>query len=166
MKPREPRRKVLIKARMRAGPSWGGVSLLNLSSRGALAQAEVPPPKGSYIEVRCGAHVIVARVMWAEQERFGFRSQDPILVDALLANRDEAVRTGQPAPGMVSQDRRAVLRKPSPSDRHERSRATARTTEYCCLVAIAALLGSVAVSMVQSALGGPMTLISAALSLP
>lgn len=54
MKPRELRRKVLISARMRTGASWGDVCLLNLSSRGVLAQAAVPPPKGAYIEVRRG----------------------------------------------------------------------------------------------------------------
>lgn len=151
---------------MRAGSSWSGVSLLNLSSRGALAQADIPPPKGSYIEVRRGSHVLVARVMWAEQERFGFRTQDPISIDALVANPDDSNGTVQPLSGAPGTERRATVRELIPSDRHDRSRTTARTTEFCCIIAIAALLGSVALSMVQSALGEPMTMISAALSLP
>jgi len=165
VKQREPRRKVLISARMRAGSAWSGVSLLNLSSRGALAQAEVSPPTGSYIEIRRGGHVIVARVVWAEQQRFGFRTQDLIGVDAILADPDAPAG---PTPGSQrpsDTDRRATPRAPASSERDERSRAMARHMEYCCLAGAAALMASVALSIAKAALTTPMSQLSAALTL-
>lgn len=66
VKPREERQKVMIKARMRTGVSWHDVCILNLSAHGVGLQAAEPPARGTYVEIRRGPHVIVARVAWSK----------------------------------------------------------------------------------------------------
>lgn len=149
---------------MRAGAAWGGVSLLNISSRGALAHAEVSPPKGSYIEIRRGAHVIIAQVVWADHQRFGVRTQDPIGVDAMLADPDGPIGSGQ-AREPEAADRRAAPRRPALGERHERSRIIARHLEYCCLVGASAVMAGIALSLAKAAIAVPLSQASAVLAL-
>lgn len=164
MKPRELRRKVLIGARMRTGASWGDVCLLNLSSRGVLAQAAVPPPKGTYIEVRRGSHLIVARVVWAEKHKFGLCTQDAIGIDAIIADTVGA-KSRAPASQIEHQaDRRSVARTRNAGERHERSRLMARAMEFCFLVGSGAMLASLAFSLVQQSVAAPMSQVRSALS--
>lgn len=56
LKPREPRRNVMIKARMRVGPSWSDALILNLSSKGLMVRSDRPPSRGSYLEIRRGPY--------------------------------------------------------------------------------------------------------------
>ena len=74
MTAREPRLKVLVRARIKAGATWHDACILNISSRGMLMQAGVPPVRGSYLEIRRGPVLVVARVMWTKQHRFGVKS--------------------------------------------------------------------------------------------
>lgn len=131
MKSREPRIKVLIGARMRAGAAWGDVCLLNLSSRGVLAQAAVPPLKGAYIEVRRGSHVIVARVVWAKKHRFGALTQDPIGVDAIIADASGSKSNAACAEVDRQSDRRAAGPPQVAGVQHENSRLIGRAMEFC-----------------------------------
>ena len=164
MKPREPRRKILIAARMRAGSAWGEVCLLNISSRGALAQAAVPPPKGTYVEVRRGSHVLTARVVWTEKHRFGVFTQDPIRIDEFISEPDNSNnRDGQSAETQHQADRRAFTRNPA-SDGHERSRFMARSMEFCFFVGSVAICSGIAFTAVRAALAEPMAQVSAILS--
>jgi len=166
VKPREPRRTVLIRARMRTGSAWGGVNLLNLSSRGALAQAEASPPKGSYIEIRRGAQVIVARVVWAEAQRFGLRTQDPIGIDDILADRDGSSSTGPPGQRHSDAERRAAPRPNGAArDRHEQSRLFARCLEYSCMAGFGAVMAVAVLDLARAALAGPLSQVGAALAL-
>lgn len=87
LKPREPRRNVLIDARMHMGATWRDVKVLNISSRGLLLRASSAPPRGSYTEIRRGLHVIQARVVWTDGERFGVTTQDRLTIDDLIRNR-------------------------------------------------------------------------------
>lgn len=86
LKPREPRRKILMDARMRIGATWRDVSVLNISSRGLLLRAPSPPTRGSYAEIRRGLHIILARVVWTDGNRFGVRTQDRLTIDDLIRN--------------------------------------------------------------------------------
>ena len=79
---REERQKVMIKARMRSGVSWRDVCILNLSVHGVGIQAAEPPARGTYVEIRRGSQVIVARVAWAKGHRAGLRSQDAIFIQS------------------------------------------------------------------------------------
>lgn len=117
IKAREPRKKALLVARVRSGTTWRDVSLLNLSSRGALVQSANPPPQGAYIEVRRGSHDIVARVMWTDKHRFGIHSQDAIAVDEIISERDSAKahQPDNPKRDLSSEGRRSANEQ-QPSD--------------------------------------------------
>jgi len=75
---------------MRVGSAWNDVSIVDISSRGLALHAADPPPRGSYLEVRRGRHVIVARVVWAQQQKLGLRRQDPLAIDAIISEPDGA----------------------------------------------------------------------------
>jgi hypothetical protein len=160
MKPREPRKKVMIKARMRVGAAWQDACILDMSSRGLMIQASDPPPGGSYLELRRGRHVIVARVVWSRDRRAGLRSQDPLPTEAIIAEPDQSA--GRPiAPG--------VERRAEPAARivrstdHEHSRWRSRAWEFASLAVVGGVLATFAFDAVASALERPMTAVEGAL---
>ena len=155
LKPREERRKVLIRARMHAGVSWSDVCILNMSLHGLGLQCAFPPRVGTYVEIRRGAHVVVGRVIWSSHHRFGVSTQDVLFIDAII-NAPDAAGTTQCLP-------RPPERRAKPRTSHDRSRLRARAFE-CAFAAfgglcIAAALGG----MVQAALARPLVAISTAL---
>ena len=157
MKPREPRQKVLVRARMKSGAGWHDTCILNVSSRGLLMQAADPPVTGSYLEIRRGALVIVARVMWTKSHRFGVKSQDELPIDAIV--RDvvapvvgEGVRVGE----------RRQASQPLLSTA-TRSRHQGRAIEYGFAVALAVAAAGFAASEVYSLLSAPVEAVTAAL---
>jgi len=135
VKTREPRQKVLIRARLRGPDGWHDACILNISSRGMLLQVAEPPARGSYLEIRRGSHVMMARVVWAGGHRLGVRMQDLLCIDAIVgepdsANPDAAVRIESCI------ERRATPR--ASADAHEQSRWRAHAYQFVWLVMIAA----------------------------
>ena len=156
LKPREERRKVLIRARMNAGVSWSDVCILNMSLHGLGLQCAFPPRLGTYVEIRRGAHVIVGRVIWSSQHRFGVSTQDVLFIDAILNKPDAAPAEG----ARRAPDRRT---QPRPGQAHDRSRVRARAFEFA-FAAFGGLCVAVALGgMVQAALARPLVAISTAL---
>ena len=157
MKPRDPRHKVLIRARLKAGPEWHDTCILNISSRGMLMQAAEPPVRGSYLEIRRGALLIVAKVVWTRHHRFGVRTQDVLPIEAIIADVaapviGEGVRVGE---------RRRARRQQLPAE--QRSRHQGRMIEFGFAVALV-LGGAVfAVSEIHALLAAPVDIASAAL---
>ena len=149
MKPRDDRRRVMVMARMRSGAAWNDICILDMSSRGIGARASAPPAVGSYLEVRRGPNVIVARVMWARNQRFGAQSQDRLAIDAFVA--EQAV---QPGSGQGCSERRAVER--TCAKRHEASRWIARATEFAGLVVAGLGAATIAYAAIQQALAKPL----------
>src|SRR5688572_12895721 len=82
---RERREPVKIGARLKNGRGWSNVVLRNVSPHGVMGLCDPPPARGEYIEVRCGAYLIVARVAWARDDCFGARAQDIIVLPDLIA---------------------------------------------------------------------------------
>ena len=157
MKAREPRRKVMLKARMRLGAAWRDACILDLSTRGLMIQASEPVRGGSYIEIRRGRHVIIARVMWTQDRRCGLLTQDPLPTDAIIAEPDRS-RDGGVVPPV---ERRAV---PRPTERPEdASRHRGRAFEFAGVVFAGLCAASVAYTAVGEALARPMAAISAAI---
>ena len=149
----------MINARMRCGASWSDACILNLSKRGMLVQSPEAPSRGSYLEIRRGSHVIVARVVWANSTRFGISTQDDVPAEELIADR--VMPAPAPGPGGAScQERRA---RPRPGQSHEASRWKSRTMEFMAM----ALAGSVAAYLllgtVASSLGRPLGAVTQAL---
>ncbi|HEY0630188.1 MAG TPA: PilZ domain-containing protein [Sphingomicrobium sp.] len=148
MKPREPRRNVMIAARMRTGADWSDACILNMSSKGMLLHSEDAPVRGSYLEIRRGAHIIIGRVVWSKPNRFGIQAQDHIPVDGLVQNSDRSPTTDATATGIV--ERRAYSR--SVQLAHEKSRTIGRLIEFGTFLMVAALatvlVGGVAVEII------------------
>jgi hypothetical protein len=90
MKTREPRVKVLVRARMRAGADWTDVVIHNMSSRGLLATASPVCRPGTVIEIRRIHHVVVGRVVWQNGAFFGVRTQDPIDIEGIVSAKPPA----------------------------------------------------------------------------
>lgn len=143
---------------MRAGASWSDACILNMSSRGMLVHAPTTPSRGSYLEIRRGGYVIVARVVWANDNRFGVQTQDIVPADDLIRNPDGAGQSVNPEPtGFVE-------RRASPRQSHEASRWQARAVEFGTF----ALLGGIAAVLMLGAMGEllarPLALVETALS--
>lgn len=158
MKAREPRRKVLIRARIKAADGWQDACIVDLSRRGAGLQSASPPPRGTYVEIRRGDHVLVARVMWTRKHRFGVATQDEVPLDLVVADR--AV---PPPPAAIApaNDRRRLLR--SSEEQAERSRTWARRAQFMAAAA-AGILAALAVGNgVRQALAAPLDEVTEAL---
>jgi hypothetical protein len=157
---REERRPVLIRARMRYGASWKDICILNLSSRGMMVRSCTAPLPGSYVEVRRGNHVIVARVVWSGDQKFGVLTQDRLPVDAIASGAAVAKPVAD-----IPAERRSTPRRPNRlDDRHAASRLTGRLLEYgfLLIVGVSAAVGGFVT--VQEAFASPLDLVSNALS--
>lgn len=159
MKPREPRKKVLISARMRLTASWYDVCIVNISSRGMQLQGGRLPEHGAYVEIRRGPHIIIGCVAWAEQHRFGIRAQDVLFVDAIVADPGDS-ETQRGAVPYVPAERRAAPRKPASGDR---SRLIGRAMEFACLGVIAVAGTAALYGAAREALATPLASVSNAL---
>jgi hypothetical protein len=93
---REARRKVLIRATMRAGGPRSDVCIRDISTRGIMAQASAPPPRGTYVDLDCAGHQIVGIVIWRRERRFGIRTRERINVAALAGRIAPEILTPQP----------------------------------------------------------------------
>lgn len=163
MKPREFRRKVMISARMRHGNAWDDASILNISSRGLLLHAAVPPSRGTYVEGRRGMHVIVGRVMWANADRFGVSAQDQLAIDSLVANGSPDRRPADET-SEVSVERRI---QPTPDRlhwRHAQSREKGRALQFACIAGFGLILATCAYDVVSKTLSKPLVDVSTRLS--
>ena len=162
-KPREPRQKVVVAARMRVDGKYSDVCIRDISSRGMMLQAATPPRQGSYIEIFRAAHVIVARVVWASDRRFGIQSQDRIDIGAVIK---AAPPSGPKLPG---QERRSADRSPKASvadlgELAERNRHRSRAFEFGLFV-LCGLLGSgLAAHIAYDMLASPLKRVSAHLA--
>lgn len=159
MKAREPRRQVMISARLRDGLGWTEARILNVSSRGLLLHASKPPERGSYVEIWGGARRIVARVVWARQGRFGVRTQDEIIAEAMVAGGKAADGPGE-TPGMGHGKWRLSPQLPA---RLERSRKLGRSMQFLWASAVGVAAATLAFDAVKGSLARPLATVSAEL---
>jgi len=141
---------------MRAGATWHDACILNVSKRGMLLQAADPPVRGSYLEIRRGALVIVAQVMWTKAHRFGVKTQDLLPVEALVA--DVAVPIA--GDGVRQGEHRRKPRLPP----EQQSRQKGRVIEYAFAAGLALAAAGFAANEVYAVLARPAQIVSAALS--
>jgi hypothetical protein len=156
LKPREPRQKVLIKARMRIGASWADACILNLSSRGMLVQSGAAPQRGNYLEIRRGRHVVVARVIWSCDEHFGVETQATVSAEELIWEIDNCSTVTRP----VAAERRAA---PRFSEKSEASRQRGRVFEFGSLALFGIASAFLLFATVDELLGRPLSELEAAL---
>ena len=155
MTPREPRRKVMLSARMREGSRWDDLRILDISTGGLCLSADNTPQRGAYVELRRGSHQIIARVVWSDDEKFGVIAQDQIQVEALINDPQRAVTLDSP-----TADRRSV---PRHDEQHDHSRFASRAIQASAFALGGACAALLTVSLVHDALARPIHSISAAL---
>jgi len=145
---------------MRSGVAWHDVCILNLSVHGVGIQSAEPPERGTYVEIRRGSQVIVARVAWSKGHRAGLRSQDPIFIGAIV--NDMAATSSVPRMiGGQPVERRQLPR--TTQQRHDRSRLMGRAMEFACFAIAAGAIAMAAFGTVEQALARPLSQIGAAL---
>lgn len=149
----------MIRARLRSGASWADACILNLSPRGMGLQSASPPGRGSYVELRRGHHVIVARVMWTNGHRFGIRSQDTIPVDSVISEPDLSAANDGAPPAPVIERRTA----PRFTERHDGSRTLSRSIQFGFVLILGASAGLTLFDGVRQAFGKPLESAAAAL---
>jgi hypothetical protein len=98
---REPRRKVMIRAMMRAEGPRADVCVRDISSRGLMIQANSPPPRGTYVDIDCAGHQIVGIVVWRRGHRFGVNSCERIDVPALARQLPPGIASPRYGKGSV-----------------------------------------------------------------
>lgn len=161
MKTREPRRKVLVRARMRSGADWGDVLIHNMSSRGLLATSDCEQRPGTVIEIRRIHHIIVGRVVWQKGAYFGVRTQDRIDVDGVVAAKPPAQKPGSEGAATDSQDRRAARRAVPAAEREAQSRRFAARFQFMALSLAIGFVALIAAEQVFGLLSRPFATIGA-----
>lgn len=71
LKKRDPRKSVRLYGRLRRDYDWIDLRICNLSRKGLMAEAENPPSRGHYIEIRRYDQIMVGRVVWQNGQKFG-----------------------------------------------------------------------------------------------
>jgi len=161
MKKREPRVKVLVRARMRSGADWTDVVIHNMSSRGLLATSSPVCRPGTVVEIRRIHHVVVGRVVWQNGAFFGVRTQDPIDIEGIVSAKPPAHKP-QRGDAAGEDDRRAVRRVPA-AEREAQSRRFASAFQFVVLVVAIGAAALFAAQEVGSVLSRPFAAVSAAL---
>lgn len=87
MREREVRQPVSVPARLRVDSGWQDAVILNLSTKGLMFRCAAPVQRGHFLELRRGAHVIVAQVMWSEDGKCGAKAQGLIPIADLVLDR-------------------------------------------------------------------------------
>jgi hypothetical protein len=155
MKARPTRHDVKISARMKGGVAASNASILNASGRGLALHSATPPKRGDYVELRAGEHLMVARVVWVQDEYFGVQTQAAVPAGVLPSVVSNDGRFGSPV--AVS-----VVRRP-PRDIFEESRNLANRLQFAFIIVISALAGILAFALIERALQPAATAIRAVL---
>ena len=165
--PREERFRVVIPSRMRVDNWWTDVCIRNISAHGLLIASANPPARGSYVEIRRGTQIIVARAVWADGQFCGLRSQEALPVEQIITEPRLAKR---PAVAVVSAagaaDRRRDDRRigaAAVAERQDRSRRFAAAFQFVALAMVALGLSGWAAVAVYRLLAAPAASIGRAL---
>lgn len=155
-KPRELRRRVMLRARMRSLGGWSNACILNVSSRGLMINAgAVSALSDGSIELWHGDHLIVGTIVWRKGTRAGLRTETSVPVEAILAS-GEGPALQLTAPSLPSAPRKVRG--------HGDSRIRARAIEFAGIGLIAASLSAGALWMAEQAFAKPLVAVEAALS--
>jgi hypothetical protein len=156
LKPREERQRVMLPARMRTGSGWSDACILNISRKGLLVYSSGSAEPGSFVEIRRGGQLVVARVVWRRNQRIGLRSPDPVRIEDIITT-ETAASAVQASIAQFHADRRRLPRN------GDKSRNHARAMEFMAVILAATALAGAAVSGVNDALGAPLAAVRVAL---
>lgn len=138
---RSPRRKVLIRARMRANGPPTDICIRDVSRRGMLLQSHAPPERGTYVEIMQAGLPIVGQVIWSSERRFGISTRDAIDVAALV---DDGKPFEEEKIVDTSRDERLLAAYRSRGHTYDSSRSSANKMQFgfiagLCLCAAAGI---------------------------
>ncbi len=153
---REPRRPVRLSVRYRTDEGWSEAQLRNLSSRGAMAVCASPPRRGTYVEVKRGACILVGRVVWASENSFGLQTQDHVDLTEMIGSSGVA-QTGFGRRGQADPE---AGRPPHARDLSEMADASlrlSRKTQFFAVALILAIAGLGIAHAAASVLSSPLS---------
>lgn len=159
---REPRKTVRIGVRLKDDAGWSDAQILNVSSRGVMAQCQDPPRRGSYVEIRRGTCMMIGRVAWTGADRIGVHVRERIDIDDLL----QPVTPGRKAPRPAGEVQMRVCenRRPSAEERAAASARFGRAFDFAAIAILVVGLAIFASAMATQAFGSPMAKVETALS--
>jgi len=146
----------MLPARMRSKAGWSDACILNVSRQGLLVYSPGSADPGTFVEIRRGGQLVVARVVWRKNQRIGLHSPDPVRVEDIICT-EAAAAVVQSSASEIAIERRRIPRDP------ERSRQHARAMEFMAMVLAGVVLVGVAVACVEDALAAPLAAVRAAL---
>jgi hypothetical protein len=146
---------------MRAGGTYVDICIRDISSRGMLVQTNAPPSRGAYIEICRPGRIIVARVVWTKERRFGITTRERMNVDAFVAEAANggAADQASPATPWPHVDRRTA-RRPDVRQSAERSRHISAALEFGFILACSALAAVSVANAVHDSLSRPFDVIA------
>jgi hypothetical protein len=154
LKARETRRQLFMRARMRAGGAPVDVCIRNISSRGMLLQASAPPPRGTYVEIICPFHTIVARVIWAQDRRFGVQTRLPMDVSAVVGDTAAPRAPKSPSPAITLASWAEQRPISDIQRRLDRSRRLSSVMEFAFFLVLSAAAAAFTANIVYEFLAG------------
>lgn len=164
LRPREARRTVRLKVRVRTETGWIDATVQNLSQRGMSLHSPLPLRRNQYVEIARGRCRVVGRIVWSDHVRCGIRAQDAVDIAGFLSNP----QAGLPP---CANDRRAMERTAPPpptgqvlSARVESSRSVGRAFEFGVILAGIACTAALAIGSVFEVLGTPLEQVGSALA--
>lgn len=99
-KRRSRRSLVLIASWIRTEAGLERTRLRNLSCKGALLEADCPPPTGSRVVFERGETIVPAQVAWVSGCRFGIQFDSPIAEEEVLIHIGKPQAKAEPDSGL------------------------------------------------------------------
>jgi hypothetical protein len=161
MKAREARRKVVVPARLNAGPKWVDAVILNVSSRGMLVRSDSAVEVGTYIDIRRGRQVIIGRAVWINGNQFGVRTQDRIDIEALLGELSRPSSADGPRPERRTDPQRSAAPTMTAAQKADRNRHLGALFQYALIAVVALTAAGFAASTVHDLLSTSMGAVTA-----
>jgi hypothetical protein len=146
----------MLPARMRSASGWSDACILNVSRSGLLVYSSGGADPGSFVEIRRGGQLVVARVVWRKNQRIGLHSPDPVRVEDIIST-EAAAAAVQSSGAQFSVDRRCIPRNP------DRSRQQARAMEFVAILLAGVAFAGAVVATVEDALATPLAAVRAVL---
>ena len=140
--------RTLLPARMRSESGWSDACILNISSRGLLVYSSGFAPAGSFVEIRRGGQLVIARVVWRQNQRIGLCSPDRVHVQDIIG-AETAAPALEATPNGDCCDRRRVARH------EEDSRSQAQAIQFIAAVLFGAALAFAALHAAKESFARP-----------
>lgn len=91
-KPRvELRVRAMVRARLRDACGERDVCIIDVSTKGLLLTAAVPPVRGEFVEIHIGRNRLAGQVKWSGNHRFGLSLRERVSIAAMVEGGTQTV---------------------------------------------------------------------------